>query len=138
MIQINELRIGNLVYDQKTDLVMIKSIAQNGINIKYPSGFADYGFEEIYPKRLTEKILVMCGFEKRKEPDSPPDCENIFRYVKDNRIIFRGEYLGEAYLKFRHGSYEQGRYNVVDLKSVHQLQNLWFSLTGQELETQLW
>lgn len=136
------LRIGNLI-TQDSEIYSVCGISDCRVFGVTKEGIVDgktihldiAGFE---PIPLTEEILLKCGFEKKKDLNTPPNRANSFLYVKDNRIIFCGNYLGgEVCLQFRYGSYEIDMYNLIVLKYVHQPQNLWFVLTNTELNIEL-
>lgn len=69
------------------------------------------------PIPLTEEWLVKLGF------DSTPHHENVVYYYNVN-FDFRIEAYSNGYISFEEWA---------DLKYVHQLQNLYFALTEQEL-----
>jgi hypothetical protein len=74
--------------------------------------------EEIQPIPLTEEWLLKFGFEKEK-----PD----YLWWRLNGVTIN-VFNGEAY-KLNTGGYTFYRH----FKHVHQLQNLYFALTGEEL-----
>ena len=104
----NELRIGNLAY-YNGEIVTINGISKehpfiNRVTIDYLE------WDEIQPIPLTEEWLLKCGFN---------DKENQYRY-KDRLIVIRDNDFHD------YGT-------SVKLKYVHQLQNLYFALTNNEL-----
>ena len=122
----NELRIGNWVvgHDGKPHKVRPTSIlAQSQFDIAEAIGCK--------PIPLTEEILLKCGFElgaynwymlmfKNK---------NIKINIKSNMLCIESYYDGEIKSSMQILGLEQ--------KKLHQLQNLYFSLTGNELEIKL-
>jgi hypothetical protein len=111
----NELRIGNYVYDtlgkvNKIDLEAITYIVKEPHN-------------QVKPIPLTEEWLLKFGFIYH---------ESIKHWVK-NWGINGAEFIkfDEYYNLF---SFQLGKdnYKVIDI-GVHQLQNLWFVLTGEEI-----
>ncbi len=104
----NELRIGNWIYD-----------AQCQQNIQIGTGLHIDNLDPLSkPIPLTEEWLKRFGFD-----------ENLKEFVKsgisireeNNNSVF---WVWGFYLGFSHGG----------IKHVHQLQNLYFALTGEELE----
>lgn len=111
MIQANELRIGNKIlythpeYESLINTVTVEDIEQCLID--------NCGFNKIHaPILLTEDILLKCGF----------NWIGLGGMIKDNYFI-------------RHeGCLTMCMKSGVLLTAVHQLQNLYFALTKQELE----
>lgn len=113
----NELRIGNLVFD-RIGIVTI------GLNAKID-------FADIYnPIPLTEEWLLKLGFENSKRIWNRYRKEGIypryfwFKFFKNGRVDF-------WYSDFNLGKVNDLKYNPV--KYVHQIQNLYFQLTGKEI-----
>lgn len=124
-----ELRIGNFV----TTIVSDKSCKIDGITQQQAKDgyfqlifIGDKSFikEHVLAIPLTEEWLVKFGFEKQKTP-----------YLNDG-------YLGYDFVHendFEIAIFEDGFiYNTaihrINIKYVHQLQNLFFALTEKELE----
>lgn len=117
MIKANELRIGNLVllcFEKKTwQVLQLNSSGINGISYKKFSGIP-----------VSEEILFKCGFAHRSF------------YVVGAGSCFKWQ-LGDFILlkDFNEKFYLPTMPNSVVLESLHHLQNLYFALTGQELNT---
>lgn len=128
MIKANELRIGNwfIGYDNKqfqfdyTDFMIIGTPAQWEQKPFEPDELIKS------PIKLTEEILLNCGFEQRSKTE--------------DGVIYG---LGNITLIYCHttdndfGFFLNGYHNDVHIRELHQLQNLYFELTGQELEVKL-
>ena len=111
-MQSKDLRIGNLVKHLDCNLKVLK-IGFTKIWTK--DGLKSY--DDIEPVDLTEEILLInCRFKK-----SPHDI----RFKTLNSVRLKTTEKG---FKFNYG--ESIRY----IKYVHELQNLYFALTGEELE----
>ena len=132
MIKENELRIGNLVYCpimdgiNKNDIYKVKVIFNDAVKI-------DIGLDaiqqlslngikgsDVKPIELTEEWLIKFGFE----------IEDEYLTLQINDVI---DIVWVGYLSLN----IEG--NIVflsqyELKYVHQLQNLYFALTGSELQ----
>ena len=131
MIQANELRIGNWVtynqesVDKGTEIIPIKVPCINvEAAVSLDDGFTNsYFFNEINPIPLTPEILVKCGFKKLNNAWVPIDY-SATDYLKWSFTIWDN----------KDGTY---RYNsaefIPELKYLHQLQNLYYALTGEEL-----
>jgi len=131
MILANELRVGNLVtynpvaVDEGTLITPLAiSCVDNQVGVILDDGFTNcYTWDEILPIPLTPDILEKC---------SPYlldwFCEGSFKVVKD-----------ESYgwcMKVRNASHTK-EIEFGYFKYLHQLQNLYFALTGQELTVNL-
>jgi len=120
MITANELRIGNLV-KWREHILSIKSIDYESVYVElneelrilYETKYLYLPITEIEPVPLTEELLLKFGFEKD---------------VTEYNICW---FLNHVYIWFVDGEY----INELDLpiKYVHQLQNLYFALKGEEL-----
>ena len=133
MIQANELRIKNLVYDKDNNVREICGIQYpytHLTSLRSPVLAQSVQFNEIEPIKLTEEILLKCGFIFDK---STSDIK-LFLPVLNLSL--------EIHATFYHGQFVIELINhlvpiVTELESIHQLQNLYFSLTGKELEVNL-
>ena len=116
MIKSNGLRIGNYL-DFGSRICIIEAIDKQGVEVK----FLDNGEEEwidLYlftPIPITKEILLKCGFSKFKGDNS--DC-----FLNDFETSCNMELL------FWKGT------EIKNIKHLHQLQNLYFALTGKEIE----
>lgn len=120
MINDKELRIGNTILCKGNE-IEIDSIDLSGVNSYHDEGIGgtnyeddDNGrFEDCEPIPLTEGWLIKLGFDK-----------------------FPHSTLWDTD-KFWAGRFENGvlkiSYLEIGVKYVHQLQNLYFALTGEEL-----
>jgi len=107
-----ELRIGNYVYPfDDINLVDEKIIFRDFVKVSVKD-LSDTN--HLYPIPITEEWLLKFGFKKHKAWD------DSFYYLKSDVDIF--EYLSG----FEHNDFH--------IKYVHQLQNLYFALTGEELK----
>ena len=115
----NELRLGNYVIEDKK-ISRITGI-DDETRISTDLGFFPYTFiEEINPVPLTEEWLEKFGFEKIGTNYQ----YKWFLLHGNNKTGTVDFLLNEPY---------SGKYNATVLKHVHQLQNLFWCLTGQEL-----
>jgi len=120
-MKVNELRIGNLVNVCDNDEILT-GVFKSGVN------FGEHGYCAnipgfIKPIPLTEEWLVKFGFKYSKRAEVWYFGENPV--TKDWMITIKW-IDGEEY-----PFYENGHFKV---KYVHQLQNLYFALTGEDLE----
>lgn len=106
-MEANELRIGNIF-----EGLIIESITKTGVNFYAGyEGYIETEFEDLKPIPLTEGWLLDLGLRGRRLW--------VFEIFGDNERGF-------------HISSEGGEW--IFIKYVHQLQNLYFALTGEELE----
>jgi hypothetical protein len=110
MIQSSELRISNYVYS--SDFV-IKSYSPQGLFNLMKN--IDDGYNNIKPIPLTEQWLIDFGFEKHITMDIYPTYSLNNVNVNDGVVYI----VGFGFVNY--------------IKHVHELQNLYFALTGIEL-----
>jgi hypothetical protein len=107
----SDLRIGNIIKDDR------KAKDWRFVTHRIISDLASNPNIELYHQvPLSEEWLKRFGFEKH----GPPQCNSTYWTVKHIVDVF----------------WEDGRFvNGIDreIKYVHQLQNLYFALTGEEL-----
>ena len=127
-MEVNELRIGNWVYHNPSawsyrndDGVISNYSGFNKDCFKweesdwYALGESTLDISIIHPIPLTEEWLVRFGFELNANKYRTNDSKLICHKMIDVKIS---------------GS----KYNLKHIKYVHQLQNLYFALTGEELK----
>jgi hypothetical protein len=110
----SELRIGNLIYNKQGNIVYVNT---NHLTL------LSYGIEnEFNPIPLTEEWLLKFGFEVSGGEIS---------YNKNKLSI----YFGDTILSGKNGRTYWNSWTILEEspKYVHQLQNLYFALTGEEL-----
>jgi hypothetical protein len=112
----SELRLGNLVSNMNPrhndSILTIESIGDNHeVNVFYRK----YLLSELEPIPLTEEWLLKFGWVKSKEYQY---------YWSDSNVIIDLNHAGYSCLLCG---------ITVSLKHVHELQNLYFALTGEEL-----
>jgi len=116
----NELRIGNLVLLTKDDFKTEKEYRLDGIDI--------YKLDEsecidIKPIPLTEEWLLKFGFRKSDKNDEFGGYLSPY-LPNGNRVRVKNNTWQSQHLE-------------VKIEYVHQLQNLYFSLTNEELKYEL-
>ena len=102
----NELRIGSV-----TDKGIVKSFWEKGVHVGFGKCFE---FDELEPIPLTEEWLPKFGI------------------IKKNGYPYK---FNKGYLKLRNGIFFFKYYEIeIELPFVHDLQNLNFALTNEELK----
>jgi hypothetical protein len=131
----NELRIGNLVYvsDNLTNLIFKEITPINIHNLMHLTGWdkspVDIEFE---PIPLTEEFLLKLGFKNIDKGDN-----DYITYTDTNN-----DYYLQIDVRRKDGKYsildnsfdDLRDFSMVDIMYVHQLQNLYFALTSEELK----
>lgn len=123
MINPNELRIGNLV------LHYGKSKHVSGTNylgLIRLEQILDVSENAIDPIPLTPEWLEWCGFSMRKGNTG----QVVYQFPVGRLAIYRLKYEDWIIGVF---DYNGGYINLCSTKMVHQLQNLYFALIGEEL-----
>jgi hypothetical protein len=118
-----ELRIGNWVNVVDKNY-QVTQILERGVNC----GLIGAMYDIVKPIPLTEEWLERFGFERYEEYDEGGFVD--FRYVLHiNGLDFVSFWNSEELTVVNQPQ------TGVDVEYVHSLQNLYFALTGQELET---
>jgi hypothetical protein len=116
----SELRIENLIYNKQGNIVYVNT---NHLTL------LSYGIEnEFQPIPLTEEWLLKFGFAFRKMgAGGAVFTRHNGHWYKDDIPYFAGSNGKhfDIFLQFGDG---------VEIQYVHQFQNLYFALTGEELE----
>ena len=130
MIESNKLRIGNLVHSDfsEENVKTVVEIRHKMASVKYirtdtnepHQSMVDY--ERLIPIQLTEEWLLKAGFEKLTSIEKGFKL-NSYTYGRGFSFIV---HLNNGLLST---NFWQGN----EKKFVHQLQNLFFSLTGEDL-----
>ena len=136
-----ELRVNNLVHFSLSNIVRVESInthtcickakySRSGkdifedmISFSGDTASGNAPIESFWGIPLTEEILLKCGFKYYKENNS---------YQLDF-----GFYCIWGRLEKEFTLYSNGDETETEIKYLHQLQNLYWCLTGQELEVNL-
>jgi hypothetical protein len=137
MIKANDLRIGNFIVDPEFPLIpsTVNEIQNDGFIV---TNYNDHlTNKKAEPLILTDEILEKCGFNNI-------DRTNIFlkvmHEVNGTKLKSLAVYLDEdiytvaiAIVDYYTGV-EKTDFLHLDYKYLHQLQNLYYSLVGSELE----
>ena len=143
MININELSIGNIILGSKNGTPTIvrrindKSVGVDGYKGSKPA-IISRSSDFIYPIPLTPLILEGTFDDLLEEISSDGDRTYTIELFDDN-----GEFNGNYLLCFRWDEeneclyldyYGDEGYELARIDYVHQLQNIFFSLRGEELQ----
>ena len=133
MIKANEIRVGNLFNVFKDTPYPVAMIGLFDVQLFTPSGdLVQDKISELQPIPLTEEILLKCGFVWLEDFEQEKAL-----ILSLNQRIKIGYYKGDVKCC---SIYQDGR--CVDFRSnshpnLHQLQNLIFALTNEELKIEL-
>lgn len=134
MIDAKQLMIDNIVkFDSK--LLNVCTIGTDFCVLSDGIDTFDVWYDEVEPIPLTEKVLEACGFTKR-EPNRPImllSIDNEYN-INDNICSTLQCWVGNDYI-----TVARSGIGVKSAKcnSLHQLQNLHFTLTQNELQIDL-
>jgi len=135
MIQANELRIGNWYKPCSSDYAIITEILSDRVYAKYTDSIFNTTYEYISPIPLTPEILDKCGFKKWGRDDMP----RTLSYELGEMTIFPSntfcDFDGYGFIHYKLSKFENNKDESARFKFqyLHQLQNLYFALTGEEL-----
>jgi len=125
----SQLRLGNLIIpagESNAPICRVIEIAEKYVIAKTSHVDNIYiGKDSILPIQLTDELLVELGFEYSKITDKFFTKDIRFGIsTADNKFRFiQGNFVCQLVLK--------------ELKYIHELQNLYFTLTGNELEIKI-
>lgn len=148
LIDITTLRLrnilsykGDLVYvsmlsldidDEYTELIGITPFGKTiGEKVEWIRSFG----HDLKPVELTEDLLLKAGFNKYEGYDywtsKPQNRVPIYENGVVNIIFSGGEY--SYFVDAYDGGTSTDKQHVIDVESEHQIQNLYFALSGKEL-----
>lgn len=135
-----ELRIGNLLHDEKGNVVIVRAI--DGDRFVTFKGQHYHGTASVYIDRyngtigkwvgklsgipLTTEWLKNLGFKERGGPGGMLICDKVSISPQ-----------GDTHFVWLHTGAFAMTLIEIEVKTVHQLQNLFFALTGKELEVKM-
>jgi len=122
-MEAKEFRIGNVLNHKRSGVITISALSKN--TIWFENGFGAFEYAEPIP--LTEEWLLKAGFEK--------SFKNDYWYsirIGDKRLLI--SILGNIEIE----KWDRTMIGFLSIcEYVHQLQNLYFALTGEELQINL-
>ena len=121
MIKAHELRFGNTVFNGFNQIVTIEGI----ISEKNTTG---YDTETLKRIPLVEKRLYELGLKKYEDSEIPTYFKNFGNYDGEDF-----EYCFMIFQDVKGNFYTEIMGRKVILESVHQTQNLFFEVTGEQL-----
>ncbi len=135
-----ELRIGNWVWEDYGGEYIVSVVSQHSLCLQKPKGLSgSYLYKDIKPIPLTEEWLVNFGFVlNHKNVETHSKGYSIYNKEAYLDIFIRvrpsEKYFHDFFSVFNHSMCNPIELNFIrKVKHVHQLQNLYFALTGKEL-----
>jgi hypothetical protein len=127
----NKFMLGNYIHPllDENEIAEICYIGEDGFGYERLSDEEYFQGNSIKPIIITEEWLLMLGFEKTKRKVNYKDECVYFHEESFMYWIFKYDLC----LCFLDKDLEYCSYSNVDVKYVHQLQNLYFALTNEEL-----
>ena len=139
MIDAKELRIGNYVTSKQWGgVAKIQGIEETseGYDIKvngYVHHYIVGQYFDLIPIPLTKEILLKCGFKKSRNIGCYDTDHDAFFFESD-KISLTIDFILSSSNHYYESTPVDG---AIPLKYLHQLQNLVFLVTGEELEINL-
>lgn len=132
----SDLRIGNYVKDRSERIIQVEQVLSWGINLEsdcYGGWTCEFSEDYISGIPLTEEWLLKFGFEFNPDPS--------WKYKDDDGKDVEVESRPYWYKIYKDGKFDMRFYWYLDSKKanncsceyVHQIQNAYFALTGEEL-----
>lgn len=140
-MKINELRVSNLVYpneENATPYKVMQIFEESVLFYQSEKVYEDdviIGCDDLIPIPLTEEWLIKFGFEKiicDEHPFIHFIIKGIFRIDFHPNNGFEFNCYGHPY-----DQYVEENFFSFKALHIHQLQNLFYALTGEELKTTL-
>lgn len=135
-IKANELRIGNVLRAKQeigwypSGIIKVEAITNDGVNLSQGDS-AVYEWDNLKAIPLTSEIIKKCGLIRHISDDKVMEHYFVRRqkgmdtYCLLSRVVGRDEFYLEHY---------RATGKKVVVQSVHELQNLYFVLSGKELQ----
>lgn len=148
MIQANELRIGNWIgipecaIVAQVDIIGEKKVCINVNPVDLDRNQNDFELVSLEGILLFKKMLISIGFNYEEVNEDPENEKSWYEYTLESKngylhLMFDGEWYYMLYTKGSLKIPDMEYRGYVKIKYVHQLQNLYFTLNGTELEINL-
>jgi hypothetical protein len=129
MIKVNELRYKN--YFMHNGLIVqisgFRTYSADTPLVRFENMGGEYGIKSLTPIQLTEEILLKCWFIHKNVYTCLVDGYKEY-YISINGLIFYSDGTN---------NFKTAECNGIIIYSLHQLQNIYFALTGEELTVKL-
>ena len=130
----SELRIGNIVVFNNTTNIIYGIKYSNAYYVRFAEMWLN--MEDIEPILLTEELLLKFGFEEWDIKGEWVFEKVIFKdFDIEKKMIICSSGTCSLEEQENHPDVDVQKFIIrQDIKYVHQLQNLYFALTGKDLE----
>ena len=139
MIKTKYLRLGNYVTNNSGFTMYVVGIYEDTILLNFEGNkgeILDVKEKDLISIPITENRLLKCGF--KKEPNLDDTAEFIIGDFSIQRETYRnqkGKFKNEFRYWIQHINENGIRKQIaIEIKYLHQLQNLFWCLSGKELE----
>jgi hypothetical protein len=133
MIKANEVRLGNYILQKINNRIVPVSCAFQHFELLQNGNTKD-----IYPVTLKAEILEKAGFLENKDYPLLPDAREFILALP---VIGNNKNEIRAYIKNNKECFGRAVVNGLPVSNnfyhLHQLQNLYFALTNEELEVKI-
>lgn len=130
MIKTQEFRLGNYLMHKTGVRILTVPCTQEHFAL-----MAKGGEKDLFPVVLSAPVLEKCGFTENKKYALLPESREFIRVVP---VMGSGDIELRAYIKNNKECFGRAMLNNVPVSNnffhLHQLQNLYQALTGQELD----
>jgi hypothetical protein len=129
MIDVKELRLGNYLLQKINNRISTVKCGFPHFEV-----VSRQGTKDLYPVVLNAEILEQCGFSENKEYPLLPDAREFILLLP---VMGSNKNEIRAYIKNNKECFGRASLNSLPASNnfyyLHQLQNLFFALTGKEL-----
>jgi hypothetical protein len=133
MVKSNEFRLGNYLMHKTGVRILTVPCSYQHFSLMEKDGG-----KELFPVLLAPANLEKAGFIENKKYALLPESREFILVLP---VMGSGDVAIKAYVKANKECFARVMLNNVPISNnvhqLHQLQNLYFSLTGQELEVRL-
>lgn len=129
-----ELRIGNWVlYEQSSTEFIVKTISDSGLDVYNRTESTWIETNQFAGIPLTEEWLIKFGFTEELAPENINGVKHRLNIDDDGTTFFEsiGTFKNDGHLVVL--CVCRGNYFANNVHYLHDLQNLYFALTGNEL-----
>lgn len=144
MIDNRELRIGNLVTLSGSLILTVYEIHEDCFYAKDAKGSSFKNtWADLQPIPLSEEVLLKSGFIKYQWQDAfykkiPYGCSLYIHFFKDEILVSLSVVSKDGKNEDKKKHIKIGNKDYFkNIKYLHQLQNIYYALTGEELEVSL-